>query len=361
MRELPALVTVAAIVAPLASVGCYTVPDFNPSHDGGTSTADGPSGGGDADHDGSGSGSGSGGSSGSSSGGAGDGSVTPDASCNGGVLCPCANSQDCTSGVCAQSMDVGPTLFAAAGSNQFCTQACCTSIDCPAGTVCFASGEGGQYCVDPAWLGRTTPSSNAMHVLGGSACSTNSDCRSGLCAGSSCADTCCSLASSGSECQSPASCVFGNFPGKQGIDTHFAPHCGATGPQPYGTLCTSNTDCQGGLCFQSGGSGNCTNPCRGQAECGNSAVCNFYEQGGDVYAACFPFAMGQGTGNLGATCSMDIQCLGYYCNTGSQGGQCTGPCFTDSDCAAVSGWRCTPQLLIGNLPTGNYNALGCGP
>jgi hypothetical protein len=155
--------------------------------------------------------------------------------------------------------------------------------------------------------------------------------------------------------------VFGAFPGKQGIDTHFAPHCGATGPQPYGSVCTSNLDCQGGLCFQSGNSGNCTNPCRGQSECGNGNACQFYEQGGDLYSACFPLQTGEGTGDLGAVCSMDIQCLGLYCNTGTQGGQCTGPCFTNSDCSSVSGWRCTPQLLIGNLPTGNYNALGCGP
>src|SRR6516162_4307360 len=164
MRALPALVSVAAIVAPLASAGCYSVPDYNPGHDGGTSTAEGSSGG-DANRDGSGSNSGSGGSSGSSSGGSGDGSVKPDASCNGAVLCSCVNAMDCASRVCALSVDVGPTLFQAAGSNQFCTQACCTSVDCPAGTVCFASGEGGQYCVDPAWLGRATPGPNATHVL----------------------------------------------------------------------------------------------------------------------------------------------------------------------------------------------------
>jgi hypothetical protein len=355
-----ALVTVAAIVAPLASVGCYSVPDVQ---DGGTS-----SGGGDASRDATGpnldSSSSSGGSNGSgsggSSGGAGDGSVS-DASCNGAVLCPCGNAMGCKSGVCAQSMDVGATLFGKAGGNPFCSQACCTSRDCPSGTVCFASGEGGQYCVDPAWIGRATPASNAMNTLGGSPCSTNADCRSGLCASGACADTCCSLASSGSECASQDSCVFGTFPGQQGIDTHFAPHCGATGPQPYGSLCTSNSDCQGGLCFQSGSSSNCTNPCRSQSECGSGNACQFYEQGGDLYSACFPLQMGQGTGDLGATCSMDLQCLGLYCNTGAQGGQCTGPCFTNADCAAVPGWRCTPQLSIGMLPTGNYNALGCGP
>ncbi len=360
MRAPPALVTVAAIVAPLASAGCYSVPDYAQASDGGIASADGPwrDGGSDGGSgSSSGASSGSGGSSGSSSGGTSDGSPAADASCT-HVLCACNNNTDCASGVCAQEINVGSGLYAAAGGTNFCTQPCCTSSDCPDGTVCFASGAGGQYCVDPAWIGRAKPAAGAVN--GGSACSSGSACRSGICSGSTCADTCCSLAQSSSECTSPTSCVLGAFPGMSSIDTHFAPHCGAAGPNPFAAACVSNSDCQGGVCIQTGTGGACTGPCRGENECESGASCEFYNQGNDVYAACFPLAMGQGSGGIGASCTADTQCLGLYCNMGASGGQCSGPCFTSSDCMAVQGWRCTPQLMI-SFSAGNYTVLGCGP
>jgi hypothetical protein len=87
----------------------------------------------------------------------------------------------------------------------------------------------------------------------------------------------------------------------------------------------------------------------------------FYNQGNDVYSACFPLQGGQGTGGIGAQCTSDNQCLGLYCNMGATGGQCTGPCFTDLDCMAVPGWHCRPQLLITFTGVGDYTTLGCGP
>jgi hypothetical protein len=355
MRELSALVTVAAIAAPLAIIGCYTVPGLN---DGGASGADGAFQGGDAGRDASGSSSGSGsGSSSGSSGGSHDGSIATDAACR-GVLCPCNNAQDCASEVCASSMTVGNSLIGAAGGANFCTQGCCTSSDCPSGTVCYATGEGGQYCVDPTWVGRSKPATGAT-FMGGSACSTGSMCNSGLCANSACADTCCSFASSSNECASPTSCVFGVFPGKQGIDTHFAPHCGTAGTSGYGATCTADGECQGGLCFQSGTGGNCIMPCRSQQECGSGSGCQWDVHGNDMYVACYLLPPTQmGNGDVGATCGSDPYCLSDYCNTTNL---CTGPCFTNSDCTAhLSGWHCTPYLYL-TPPQGNYYALGCGP
>jgi hypothetical protein len=105
--------------------------------------------------------------------------------------------------------------------------------------------------------------------------------------------------------------------------------------------------------------GACTGPCKGESECQGGAGCEFYQQGTDVYAACFPLNAGQ-TGGIGAACTADNQCMGLYCNMGTTGGQCTGPCFTNSDCTAVSGWHCTPQLMI-SFTSGNFAVLGCGP
>jgi hypothetical protein len=283
----------------------------------------------------------------------GEGGTHAEAGCT-GVLCPCDNASDCATRVCAQSITVGPTVYGAAGGTNFCSMGCCTSADCPAGTVCFASGQGGQYCVKPEWLGRSTPS--AVAGGGGTACSTGADCRSGICAGSACADTCCSLAASSVECANGAACAFGAFPGKAGVDTHFAPLCATatltSGSSGFGAACQNNAECQGGLCYQTGSGGNCTNPCRTQDECGAGNACQVDAQGNDLYAACFPW---QPAGPQGSACTTDNDCRGDWCGTTNQ---CAGICFTDADCT-VSGWHCIPQAS--SFPMGNYLLLACGP
>ncbi|HEX8792265.1 MAG TPA: hypothetical protein VF765_15025 [Polyangiaceae bacterium] len=264
------------------------------------------------------------------------------------TLCACQNDTECPKGgVCANSLTVTPALYAAAGGASFCTLACCSSADCPAGTVCFASGAGGQYCVAPSWIGRSAPGT----ALGGAACSSDGACRSGLCASGQCADTCCSLASSSSQCAAGV-CAFGAFPGRS-FDTHFAPHCQAqTGSLGFGASCSSSSQCRGGLCYQSGGGGNCTNPCETSAECGPGNGCQFDQQGQDVYVACFPTP---GSKADGLACTMDSQCAGYWCNSSSE---CTGACFRNSDCT-VSGWYCRTEA--DTVPTGTYDVLVCGP
>jgi hypothetical protein len=275
-----------------------------------------------------------------------DGGVCP------GIFCPCNVDTDCTATehVCAASTMVGPDVTQAAGGSSFCTQGCCTSADCPAGAVCFASGQGGQYCVRAQWLSRTT---NAASAPGGSACSNDSDCRSGLCAGSQCADTCCSMASSAEECANGTTCVFGTFPGRD-FDTHFAPHCGAGGGQySAGADCSSNADCESNYCYPFSTPTYCVDPCRTPGDCGSHLACQLDWQTSDgVYAACFPFESG---GEQGASCNTDDQCAGDYCVSG----QCSGVCFTDADCT-VPGWRCSPQLYaVGQ--NNSYPILLCGP
>lgn len=370
MRALPALVVVvAATVAPLASGGCYTVPALE---DAGTDAAihagdgsGGGSGGGSGSN--SGSSSGSGASSSSSSGASSDASPHGDAGpCTGGILCACMNAMDCETGLlCAQpNTFVGQAIFTAAnigGGNGFCTKGCCSSQDCPTGSVCWASGEGGQYCVDPTWLGRSKPTSNR---IGGAMCASGADCLSGLCVGGACADTCCSYRSSSSECTYPgATCAFGVFPGKQGIDSHFAPHCGpASGATQTGNPCNVNSDCQGGLCYPFGGAmgSDCTEPCRNSSDCsGNSdSYCDWDVLGGsgtDVYAACFPLGSLDG---YGASCTSNTMCGSGVCNPNN----CTGPCFADGDCSGgPQGWRCTPGIQLTFQTAGTYSVLSCGP
>jgi hypothetical protein len=261
-----------------------------------------------------------------------------DGSCH-GVLCPCAAATDCASHVCAQSsaqsMTVGSDLLQAAGLAGFCTTTCCTSSDCPTGTVCFASGYGGNYCVSPSWLKRATPASNA---LGGAACSTGSECRSGLCSGSTCADTCCDFTGAGTECAGGRSCTFGTFPGASPVDTHSAPFCEPLGGSgAYGSPCSQSSQCQGGLCYPSTtGPYFCTQPCRSDT-CGSGNSCQFDGDGTDVVFACFGLNATQNVPS-GIACVDYQECIGAICNNSS----CTNVCFTDADCDPQLP-HCTPQ------------------
>jgi hypothetical protein len=279
-----------------------------------------------------------------------------DAGCtNGGSLCSCSGTSDCSTEtpICAQAADVGADL----GHAGFCTKPCCTSADCSAGAVCFASGQGGNYCVDPAWLGRSTPASSA---IGGASCASGSECRSGLCAsgtsGNVCADTCCSFAGSSAECASGSQCAFGFFQGSAGPDRHFAALCGPPGGAgTAGSPCSVSAECAGGFCYTGASSSFCVQPCAVPTECGSGYACQLDINGTDLYAACFQFAGGNAQGSQ---CDNFQNCLGGLCN----GGLCSNPCFSDAVC--TSGWRCKPEV-DDSYPLGpqnqEYTVLACGP
>ncbi len=126
-----------------------------------------------------------------------------------GITCSCRGGGDCDSGICAGQVTLPAALYTAIGTS-ICTQPCCTSADCPGGTVCFGTGGGGNYCIAPHWIGR---SGEMGEGPGGTSCTGDSDCRSGLCSMSTCADTCCSTAQEASECASSTVCRFAAFPG----------------------------------------------------------------------------------------------------------------------------------------------------
>jgi hypothetical protein len=246
---------------------------------------------------------------------------------------------------------VGPALTQQAGGSGFCTTTCCTSADCPTGSVCFASGAGGSYCALPSWLGRAAPGGK----IGGDSCSTGSDCRSGLCTNSTCTDTCCDFAAAGSECTGGRSCIFGAFPGLVSFDKHFAPLCAPVdGSGTLGASCSQWSDCQAGLCYtNTGGVGSpfCTVPCRGVNDvCGSGATCQYDKENNDIYFACFQLGPAQTT-SFGSSCVDFVECDGEICSSNSSPNECTSVCVTDQDCRAPFP-HCRPQStpFLGTLP-----------
>lgn len=278
-----------------------------------------------------------------------------------GILCGCSGASSCASGMCADSLAVGMSLYNAAGMKSFCTQACCTSTDCPSGTVCYATGQGGDYCVDPSWLGRAVPAGN---TAGGGGCSRNADCRSGLCTSNYCVDTCCSTPNGSTECAGGDVCQIGTFPGSGSVDQNYASYCAFGGGNGQdGASCTSTTgaDCQSGLCarFMGESSSHCRDACSSNADCTNGDACSYVISGQTtsptpIVAACAPPA---GTVPMGSSCDMTTNCDGF-CDPNSS--KCTAPCFSDGDCSG--GWHCRIELIsLSSQGGGSYDVLVCAP
>jgi hypothetical protein len=270
-------------------------------------------------------------------GGAGDGGAGDGGGACAGLLCSCSGAAQCTSGICADESTVTTPLYTQAGSASFCTQSCCSSADCGPSTVCFGTGAGGNYCVDPAWLSR---SSTLGTLAGGATCAGNADCRSGLCASGACVDTCCSTAQVSAACVSGATCNLGTFPGLGSFDTHRTGFCNASvaacGLSPC-AACRTSSDCSviDQVCSYSA------------AAVGST----------DIVATCEPVTTGAGA--QGAACTSGSACASGYCDTvSSPSGQCSDVCFTDADCKA--GWGCRTELVSIETGGGNYYVLRCG-
>jgi hypothetical protein len=227
--------------------------------------------------------------------------------------------------------------------------------------VCYAAGGfssvAANYCVDPAWLQRSTALGGG---LGGANCTTGRDCRSGVCANSACADTCCSTAASGAECASGNDCRFGTFPGTAGFDKNYIALCGHGGSRGNGVSCSFDSDCQSELCD---GVNGCANACRNTAECSsNGEACTYVippnAPSNTAVAACFSGAGATpGTTPEGSSCGTDTDCETLFCDTTSH--LCTDVCFANSDCTK-SGWRCRPEQ-VAIQGGGSFWALACGP
>lgn len=280
----------------------------------------------------------------------GEGGLPPPGGCS-HLGCKCAGASDCASGICGDQSTVPAAIYAAAASVNFCTRPCCTSADCDESTVCFGSGEGNRYCVLPAWLGRSSTLGSGQ---GGASCGADSDCRSGLCAASACADVCCSTAQAASQCAAGSTCRFGVFPGRA-FDTRYTALCGVgtDGSGETGASCTADADCRSGLCAPDKA---CHDACRNSSDCGTPTLeCGYALPNFNTSAFITACSKALGTGAMGARCQGNGGCQSGFCDATSM--QCTDVCYADSDCT-LSGWRCRPEAVI--LFNHSYSLLACG-
>jgi hypothetical protein len=263
-----------------------------------------------------------------------------------GLGCPCAGDSDCDSGVCLTNFAEGEKLYDEAGMHFFCSEPCCQSQDCPSDMVCFGTGLGGNYCVNPRLLGdRAIPLGT---LGGGSACTNSTQCRSGMCASPGlCADTCCSTVNTASQCASGTVCAFLNFPGPGGsLDTNYTANCIPAPTVPLagdGQPCSSNSSCTSNLCAGTQTDGpRCDGACRSNADCASGRQCSYVlPSSNNVVAACFPAV---GTSGTGASCTLQTNtCSNGLCDSTV----CTQVCFTSADCSSP-----LPNCILESLPVG---------
>jgi hypothetical protein len=275
------------------------------------------------------------------------------------IGCRCAGPDDCDSRICGDTLTLTADVVAVTNSN-VCTKPCCSSLDCDVGTVCFAAGNGGNYCVHPSTLGRDVPVGRAA---AGIACGSDGECASSRCVSGTCADTCCS-ASAG--CPTGMACALGRFPGKASFDDHYTFTCmRAAGSGKDGDTCQHPSDCRSAVCSSSCvlcGS-QCRAPCRRRTECASGEICADVSLAAqtstnDVGIFCMPPDGLLGSKTMGATCTSNSDCKAGWCDTRSS--VCTDVCFGDADCqSGPAGFRCRPTTFAVN-GGGSYSVLGCG-
>ena len=271
--------------------------------------------------------------------------------------CPCSGPAACDSKICSDMLTVTSGLYGVAGN--FCTKPCCTSADCDANTVCFATGQGGDYCVEPTWLMRGTAIGAG---LPGGSCATGRDCRSALCdtAAGKCIDTCCSSGST-TQCTGGDVCQFGKFAGAATIDQNYAAFCAQSGGGGQdGSSCSSNNSCEAKLCAFDGAGNICHGVCRGAGDCASGESCEYVlptvtgmPMPPPVVAGCFSSSGAQAEGT---TCTTANDMCAGFCDPHAM--VCTDVCFADSDCKA--GWRCRPESITPAGGSGSYSVLACG-
>lgn len=233
----------------------------------------------------------------------------------------CTKDSDCASGTC---FDFEGNI------GKRCIEACGGASECPAAFTCYDL-HGAKMCLSAELFNDATFTENT-----GAFCESGLDCKSNFCpyAPGLCVDTC----ARNGDCGSSNDCRWIEHAANQ----YIAACVGTSAGLPGGTTCSSDADCQSGVCY---GSGRCGDLCRSTANCGSSEICAPVDYSVclsattpcsrwavNVVNACIRVDGSLGNKMVGAPCSSANECEDGFCETTL--GICTGICTTDADCPA---------------------------
>lgn len=199
----------------------------------------------------------------------------------------CASAADCESGVCLTVPDKPGEMR--------CSQYCCSSFNCPAGTVC-STFWGNQLCVDPSFVSLSTPGTGPA----GSSCGDGTQCRSGRCGtDGTCKDVCCVNDS----CPGGAACALTAEFGQQGW---YCAGYTAASKTANGDSCSSDGECASNKCYDYGAWNQCNGPCCKDSDCGSGGFCDYFWDGVAAVRQCMTFPLAAPSAN--APCCTDANC-----------------------------------------------------
>jgi hypothetical protein len=258
----------------------------------------------------------------------------------------------CQSGLC-EGTDVFTSKVTLPGA-AVCTQTCCNSTQCSGtASLCYPS-VGGNYCIDPSWIGILAVGAG----VGGASCSNGSECNSGVCTKSRCQDVCCT----DQDCNDGTVCQFAT------LDDQYTLACGTppSGGVGQGKGCLVK-QCDSLACVLPGAyclGGCCSDmDCHAMSSTGASTHCVWNDlpvsgDGGQVElracAAVDNEAGGGGVGYLGM-CTGNSECASGVCNTAQH--KCTKACCFNMDCGGS--WVCGPESFT--LGVGTLDLQVCIP
>lgn len=241
----------------------------------------------------------------------------------------CVRDGDCASRTC---FDFEGTI------GKRCIEACGKASECPTAFTCYDL-HGAKMCLSAELFNDATFAEGT-----GAYCESGLDCKSNFCpyAPGLCVDTCARNA----DCGTSSDCRWIEHTANEYISA-----CAGTGGGlPGGTTCSSDADCQSGVCY---GSGRCGDLCRSTANCTSNEVCAPVDYSACLSAttpcsrwsvnlvnACIRIDGGSiGSKSIGAPCSSASECKDGFCETTL--GMCTGICTTDADCPTE--FECSPM------------------
>ncbi len=256
------------------------------------------------------------------------------------------------------------------GGQSKCSRACVGNgkggdDDCPTGMACydFASGafDGSKFCVTAEQLAQTTPGSPFTTAPGGACSAVSNSCQTSFCQnGGVCSRAC----MANRDCTAGEVCFAVLDGNNVSSGYHACVASDTTTYLPAGASCTSNLECDSGVC--TGFCSNSGNPCDDSGDCGLGGTCNGQcanhcrtSSDCELSETCLPWATirngsderdwtpvcRSGTGGSkanGQSCTGDGECASWWCVSGI----CTEPCGSNADCTgALASQSCGPVTV----------------